>query len=98
MRQIHWAETGEKGRQVMTFDPVKLGAEVIAIASFAHTILPPWEAFNDFPRVQKYYKLFVYIVGYAALNGRSTVYPSLSTASGTKQSDAVIKTANGGAQ
>jgi hypothetical protein len=69
-------------------DLLKLGTEIIAGASIAHTFLPPWEAFNDFPTVQKYYKLFVYIVGYVALNGRSTVYSSISTASGSKVSDA----------
>jgi len=79
----------------MSVDLVKLGTEVVAGASLLHTVLPPWEAFNDFPTGQKYYKLFVYVVGYIALNGRSTVYPSLSTASGSKPSNAVIKTANG---
>ncbi len=67
---------------------MKLGTEVVAGASVLHTILPPWEAFNEFPTAQKYYKLFIYLVGYVALNGRSTVYPSLSTASGTKPSQA----------
>jgi hypothetical protein len=69
-------------------DPVKLATTIIAGASVLHTILPPWEAFNDFPTLQKFYKLFVYFVGYTALNGRSALYPSLSTASGTKTSAA----------
>lgn len=73
----------------MQVDPVKLTTEVIAFSSLAHTILPPWEVFDDFPRVQKYYKLFVYIVGYAALNGRSTVYKDLSTKDGTRSSPIV---------
>jgi hypothetical protein len=75
---------------------VKTGTEVIAAASLLHTILPPWEALNDFPMAQKYYKLAIYLVGYVALNGRSTVYPALSTASGTKPSAAVLQAANGG--
>lgn len=78
----------------MQADLVKLGTEVIAGASLLHTVLPPWEALNDFPTLQKYYKLFVFFVGYVALNGRSTIYPALSTANGTKPSEVVIK--NGG--
>lgn len=73
----------------MQVDIVKMTTEGITAASILHTLLPPWEAFNDFPTVQKYYKLFVYIVGYAALNGRSTVYPTLSTKDGTQSSKAV---------
>ena len=74
----------------MQIDLIKITTEVVASSSLAHTLLPPWEAFADFPRVQKYYKLFVYIVGYAALNGRSTVYPTLSTKDGTGTSKAVL--------
>jgi len=74
----------------MQSDLMKMTTEVVAASSLAHTLLPPWEAFADFPRVQKYYKLFVYIVGYAALNGRSTVYPTLSTKDGTGTSKAVL--------
>jgi len=72
-------------------------SSTVTICSFLHTVMPPWEAFNDFPAVQKYYKLLVYIVGYIALNGRSTLYPSLSTGSGTQPS-AAAQTApkNGG--
>lgn len=51
---------------------------VVAIASIVHTILPPWDFLNDFPRAQKYYKVLVYIVGYVALNARSTVYQKIS--------------------
>lgn len=75
----------------MTTDLVKLATEVVTGASVLHTVLPPWEAFSDFPTGQKYYKLFVYIIGYVALNGRSTVYPSLSTQNGTKTSPAAEK-------
>src|SRR6266702_3767255 len=80
----------------MQVDPVKIATEVVAAASLLHTILPPWEALNDFPNAQKYYKLLVYIVGYAALNGRSTVYPNLSTKDGTQPSLSVLK--DGGSQ
>ena len=48
------------------------------LASVLHTFLPPWDFLNDFPRAQKYYKVFVYIVGYVAINGRSTVYQHIS--------------------
>lgn len=51
---------------------------VIATSSFLHTILPPWEVFNDFPRVQKVYKVVVYTVGYLALNARSTLWQQIS--------------------
>lgn len=51
---------------------------VVAICSLLHTLLPPWDFLNDFPRAQKYYKLLIYIIGYLALNGRSTVYGSIS--------------------
>lgn len=52
---------------------------IVTVASVVHTLLPPWDAFNDFPRTQKVYKLIVYIVGYLAVNARSTVYPTIST-------------------
>lgn len=64
------------------------GTEAIAICSILHTVLPPWEALSDFPTAQKYYKLAVYFIGYAALNGRSTVYRSISTKDGTQTSNA----------
>lgn len=65
--------------------------EVVTVCSVLHAVLPPWEALNDFPTAQKYYKLFVYLVGYIALNWRSTLWKALSTADGTKTS----KAANG---
>ena len=52
--------------------------------SVLHTFLPPWEILADFPRAQKIYKVIVYAVGYIAINGRSTVYRSIST-QGPKQ-------------
>lgn len=53
----------------------------VFIASIAHTILPPWDAdvFQPFPTFVKFYKVLVYLVGYVAINARSTVYPSIST-------------------
>ena len=66
------------------------------MCSVLHTVLPPWEGLQDFPTVQKYYKLLVYFIGYAALNGRSTVYRSLSTADGSQVSKAANGAKNGG--
>jgi hypothetical protein len=50
-------------------------------ASLAHSfLLPPWDApeIAQFPRFQKYYRLFVYVVGYVAVNMRSTTFRSIS--------------------
>lgn len=58
----------------------------IVACSVLHNFLPPWEAFNDFPVLQKWYKLLIYLIGYVALNARSAIYPSLSTANGSKTS------------
>lgn len=43
------------------------------VASVLHTFLPPWEFLDDFPTAQKYYKAFVYFLGYIAVSGRSAV-------------------------
>lgn len=54
---------------------------IIVIASVVHIFLPPYDVFNDFPKFQKYYKLFVSVVGYIALNARGKMiqaYPSVS--------------------
>jgi hypothetical protein len=56
---------------------------VIAISSLLHTFLPPWDFLDPWPGVQKYYKAFVYVVGYMALSGRSTVYKSISVSNPT---------------
>lgn len=72
---------------------IEVGAEIVVVSSLLHSFLPPWDFLNEFPRAQKYYKLFVYVIGYVALNGRSTVYRSIS-ANGTGQSS-VVKS-NGG--
>jgi hypothetical protein len=52
----------------------------VTVASFLHSTLPPWdaEAFVPFPTFQKYYKVLIYVLGYIALNARSTIYPSIS--------------------
>jgi hypothetical protein len=49
-------------------------------ASVLHSALPPWDAdaFKPFPGLQSYYRLFIYFLGYIAINLRSTVYPSIS--------------------
>lgn len=62
--------------------------DVIICCSVAHNFLPPFEFLNDFPTAQKYYKLLIYVIGYIALNARSTVYKSISTKDGTQQSAA----------
>lgn len=79
-----------------THDWLDIGTRILAVCSLLHTFLPPWEAFNDFPTLQKYYKLLVYCIGYAAGNGRSTVYRSISTKDGTQTSPAASQ--NGGGQ
>jgi len=61
----------------------QIAVHVIAICSLLHTFLPPWEVLDDFPIAQKYYKVFVYTIGYMALSGRSTVYRSISTGNPT---------------
>jgi hypothetical protein len=56
-------------------------ARTVFIASLVHSFLPPWDAdaFKPFPSFVKFYKVLIYIVGYVAINARSTVYPSIST-------------------
>jgi len=72
-----------------------IATRTIVVCSVLHTFLPPFEFLDQFPTAQKYYKLAVYVVGYIAINGRSTVYKSISTQNGTQISQAVIKS-NGG--
>lgn len=57
---------------------VDIGGEAIVICSILHTLLPPWDFLDDFPRAQRYYKVFIYVIGYVALNARSTVYKSVA--------------------
>ena len=64
--------------------------DVVVGCSVLHSVLPPWDAepIAQFPTFQKWYKLGIYLTGYVALNARSTVYKSISTAGGSKVSDA----------
>lgn len=52
--------------------------EISVTCSLLHTFLPPWDFLVDFPRVQKIYKVFIYLIGYIAISGRSSVYKTLS--------------------
>ena len=65
--------------------------DIVVACSLLHTILPPWEFFDGFPTTQKYYKLIIYIISYIGLNGRSTVYPTISTNSGSALSQAAVQ-------
>lgn len=57
---------------------------IIVACAIAHSLLPPWDFLDQFPTAQKYYKLFIYVIGYVALHGRSTVYQSISTTQNNK--------------
>lgn len=59
-------------------DVYDYGLGAVGVCTMLHTFLPPWEILDDFPTVQKYYKVLVYFVGYVAGNARSTVYRSIS--------------------
>ena len=61
---------------------------VCTICSFLHATLPPFEFLQDYPRAMAAYKIFIYVIGYVALNARSTLYKSISTDGGTKPSQA----------
>lgn len=65
---------------MMTFPHwiLTLAVNLIAVCSLLHALLPPWDFLDGFPRAQKYYKLAIYIIGYIALNARSTVWQSIS--------------------
>lgn len=52
--------------------------QTVVICSVLHTFLPPWDFLVDFPRVQKVYKVVIYVIGYVAISGRSAVYRKLS--------------------
>jgi hypothetical protein len=54
--------------------------DIVVGSSVLHTVLPPWDAepLQAFPTFVKYYKLFVYLVGYIGINARSTLYKSIS--------------------
>lgn len=55
-------------------------SRTVMVASVLHTVLPPWDAepLKPFPRLQAYYRLFIYVTGYVAINARSSVYRSIS--------------------
>jgi hypothetical protein len=57
-----------------------IATRAVFVASILHSVLPPWdaEAFRPFPSFMKYYKLLIYILGYVAINARSTLYKSIS--------------------
>lgn len=65
-------------------------SSLVTICSFLHTTLPPYEFLADYPRGQSAYKVSLYVIGYVALNARSTLYQSLSTKDGTKLSEAAV--------
>jgi hypothetical protein len=71
--------------------------DVVVSCSVLHTFLPPWDAdaLKPFPRMQAYYRLFIYLTGYVALNARSTVYKSISVQN-PESPNANAKTLNGG--
>ena len=54
---------------------------IVFVASILHSTLPPWDAepFQQFPSFVKYYKILIYLIGYIAINARSTIYKSIST-------------------
>lgn len=83
--------------QVNLREVISVVESVIVGCSIAHTFLPPWdaEAIAQFPALQKWYRLLIYVIGYIALNARSTVYPSISTQN-PNSPNANIKTLNGG--
>jgi hypothetical protein len=47
--------------------------QIVTACTILHSVLPPWEIFADFPRVQKGYKVFIYTIGYVGGSARSSV-------------------------
>lgn len=76
---------------------MELGLRTVFVCSLIHSFAPPWDAkeIEPFPTFQKVYRLFIYVIGYIALNARSTVYPSISTQN-PNGVNANAKTLNGG--
>lgn len=70
---------------------------VVTVSSHLHSLLPPWDgdAIAAFPTFQKWYRLFIYFLGYVAASYRSSVHPSISTQNGTVLSPAAVKSQNG---
>lgn len=77
-------------------------AYFVTVCSHAHSLLPPWDndAIACFPTFQKWYRVFIYFLGYAGASYRSRAHPQISTADGTQISvnARVNGVANGGAQ
>lgn len=67
----------------------------VFVCSILHTFLPPWDFLDEFPTAQKYYKIVIYLVGYIAINGRSSLYTSISVQNpkGPNTSPTAINTA-----
>lgn len=57
---------------------IDIVTKTVFVCSILHTMLPPWDILSEFPWWQKRYKVVVYVIGYVALNGRSTVYQKIS--------------------
>ena len=57
---------------------IKIVAEISFCCSILHSVLPPWDWASNYPKTQKVYRIFVYAVGYAAMNARSTIFHELS--------------------
>jgi hypothetical protein len=76
---------------------IDLGMRVVVICSLIHTFAPPWdaEALRPYPKLKDGYRLFIYLVGYVALNARSTIYKSISVQN-PESPNANVKTLNGG--
>jgi hypothetical protein len=74
---------------------IDIATRVVFVASILHSVLPPWDAepFQPFPTFIKFYKVFIYVIGYVAINARSTIYKSISTQTngGVNQSIASAK-------
>lgn len=66
------------------------GTRTVSVCSVLHTTLPPWEKLNNHPRLQAVYKMFIYVIGYVAVSGRSLLYASISTQEGAKPSCAAL--------
>lgn len=71
-----------------THDWFDIGTRAVTVCSILYTVLPPYETFADYPSLLKAYKLFLSILGSFAVNGRSRLYPSISTNSGNTTSPA----------
>lgn len=76
-----------------TINWTHVGFVTVVACSALHNLLPPWDFLKDFPRTQKVYKALVYVIGYIALNWRSTLWQTLSTQNGQRPSTAALNAA-----